>query len=179
MKTKTAFALAAAFAAGLALAPADAAAQIDTRRDNGGWSNRDRNRDRDVDRDWNWDRDRDRRGASVESLAKRAERESNSFRDWFEDNYRNRRLGRERDNRWLKSEIQNLDEALEHVRSRADDRRPTRGRADMEDALDHARRIDRELIVDNDRDTRFTVRPWVELRLTLDRLARVYGVRRF
>lgn len=68
---------------------------------------------------------------------------------------------------------------MERVRSRADDRRPERGRSDLADAMEHARRIDRELIFDRDRDTRFTVPEWVDLRLTLDRLARVYGVRRF
>ena len=150
-----------------ALAPRDAAAQIDTRRG-----------DR-YSRTWDRNEDRDLRGSSIETLARRTERESNAFREWFERNYRSRRLGRSRDNRWLKGEIQSLDEAMERVRSHADDRRPERGRSDVEDAMDHARRIDRELIFDNDRDTRFTNRPWVDLRLTLDRLARAYNVRRF
>lgn len=177
-KRNIAVALAALIVAGLSLVPADASAQIDTRRD-GRWSDRDRERDRGRQNDWNWDRDRDRRGSSVEALARRAERESNSFRAWFERNYDRRRLGRDHDNRWLKHEIQELDEAMERVRSRADDRRPERGRSQVEDALEHARRIDRELIFDRDRDTRFTVPEWIELRMTLDRLARVYGVRRF
>ena len=171
MRKDTLAILVAALVAIAAIAPQDAASQIDTRRDT-------RN-SRDRDRDWNWDRDRDARGRSIESLAKRTERESNAFRAWFERNYDARRLGRSRDNRWLKNEIQNLDEAMERVRRRADDRRPDRGRKDFEDAMGHARRVDRELIFDNDRDTRFTNRPWVELRLTLDRLARVYNVRRF
>lgn len=173
MNTKLNLALAALLTAALA---AGAAAQVDTRR--GGYDRRD-DRGYSRDRDWNWDRDRDRRGNSVEALTKRAERESNSFRAWFERNYDKRRLGRERDNRWLKNEIQNLDEAMERARSRADDRRPERARGAVEKALDSARRIDRELIFDRDRDTRFTVPEWVDLRLTLDRLARVYGVRRF
>ncbi len=168
-------ALAALFMAALATS---AAAQVDTRR----WDDRDRNRDqfrgRDRSQDWNWDRDRDPRGSSNEWLAKRAERESNSFRAWFERNYSRRQLGRERDNRWLKNEIQSLDEAMERVRRKADDRRPARGRGELEDAMDHARRIDRELVFNGDRDTRFTVPEWIDLRLTLDRLARVYGVRR-
>ena len=42
----------------------------------------------------------------------------------------------------------------------------------------HARRIDRALVLEHDRDTRFTIREWIEFRLTLDSLARAYGVRR-
>lgn len=178
--TKIVVTLAAMMMASLALIPAEASAQINTRRPD--WGDRDRGRDYDRGRrnnDWGWDRDRDSRGRSLEALARRTERESNAFRDWFERNYRSRRLGRSQDNRWLKNEIQQLDEAMERTRRRADDRNPDRGRRDFQDAMDHARRIDRELIFDNDRDTRFTNRPWVELRLTMDRLARIWNVRRF
>lgn len=160
-----AVALAAFAVAGLSLFPADAHAQIDVRR--GGDFRYDRDRDR---------RD-DRRGPSIETLAKRTERESNAFRDWFERQYRNRRLGRDRDGRSLKAEVQDLDEAMERVRRRADGN-STRGRKDFEDAMAHARRIDRELVFERDRDTRFTTREWIDLRLTLDSLARAYGVRR-
>jgi len=159
----------AALAVGLAVLPSDASAQIRTRRDD----------------DYRWNR-RDRRDYNIESLARRTERESNSFRDWFEHNYSRGRLGRSRDNRWLKNEIQNMDEALERVRRRADDRHPERGRSDMEDAMDHARRIDRELVTDTvlgglgrDRQTRNTVPEWIDFRRTLDDLARAYGIRRF
>ena len=166
-----AVALAAFAVAGLSLFPADAHAQIDTRR--GGVSRYDQDRSRDRD----WDRRDDRRGPSIETLAKRTERESNAFRDWFERQYRNRRLGRDRDGRSLKAEVQSLDEAMERVRHRADGN-STRGRKDFEDAMAHARRIDRELVFERDRDTRFTTREWIDLRLTLDSLARAYGVRR-
>lgn len=169
----------AALAIGFTLLPSDASAQIRTRRDDDRWDQRDRDRDR--------DRGRDRRNYNIESLARRTERESNSFRDWFERNNSRRRMGRSQDNRWLKNEIQNLDEALERVRRKADDRRPERGRSDMQDAMEHARRIDRELVVGGvlggvlgrDRDTRYTVQEWVDFRRTLDDLARAYGVRRF
>lgn len=153
------FTLAAVFAASLALAPASALAQFRTRRDDG---YRDDRRD---------DR-RDLRGLVVD-----AERQSNAFRAWFERNYDRRRLGREHDNRWLKGEIQDLDETMERLRGRAGDR--DRARDLVGEAMDHARRIDRELVLGGDRDTRFTVREWVDLRLTLDSLARAYNVRRF
>lgn len=160
----------AALAVSLAFLPTNASAQVRTRRDDYRWNRR----------------DRDRRDYDIESLARRTERESNSFRDWFERNYSRRRLGRERDNRWLKNEIQEMDEALERVRRRADNRHPERGRSDMQDAMEHARRIDRELVVDGvlggvgrDRDTRFTVPEWIDFRRTLDDLARAYDVRRF
>lgn len=171
---KIAVALAAAFVAGVALAPTQAQAQIDTRR--GDWDRRDRDWDR---RDRDWDRNDRNRRWSVESQVRQAERQSNAFRAWFERNYSRRRLGREHDNRWLKNEIQNLDEAMERLRGKADDNRPNQGRAQIEDALAHARRIDRELIFDRDRDTRFTIPEWVDLRVTLDGLARTYNVRRF
>lgn len=74
-----------AVAALLAALAVSATAQVDTRR-SGDWR-RDQDRNRDWGRDWSWDRDRDPRGASVENLARRAERESNSFRAWFERNY--------------------------------------------------------------------------------------------
>lgn len=160
------FSFAAALSVAAILAPSLASAQVNTRRD-------DYRRDRD-DRD-----DRRDRRESIETLARRTERDSNSFRAWFERNYSRRRLGRERDNRWLKREIQQLDEAMERVRAKADDRNRDRGLRDFEDAMDHARRIDRELIFDNDRDTRFTTPEWVQFRRTLDDLARAYGVRRF
>ena len=164
-----AIALAALAVAGLSFLPADARAQIDTRRDGDRY---DRTRPR------NWDRDRDdRRGPSVETLARRTERASNAFRDWFERQYRDRRLGRDPDGRSLKAEVQGLDEAMERVRRRADGD-STRGRHDFEEAMDHARRIDRALVFERDRDTRFTTREWIDLRLTLDDLARAYGVRR-
>lgn len=163
---KTVFSLAAALAVAAVMAPSFASAQVNTRRD-----------DYRRDRDDRGDR-RDYRG-SIESLARRTERDSNSFRAWFERNYSRRRLGRERDNRWLKHEIQELDEAMERVRAKADDRNRDRGRRDFENAMDHARRIDRELIFDNDRDTRFTVPEWIDFRRTLDDLARAWGVRRF
>ena len=161
----------------LALLPADASAQVSTRRGDYAPPRSDRDRDRGRRDEWDRRDDRDRRGPSVESLAKRTERESNSFRDWFERQYRQRRLGRDRDNRWLKDEVQNLDEAMERVRHRADGN-SNRGRNDFEDAMAHARRIDRALVLEHDRDTRFTIREWIEFRLTLDSLARAYGVRR-
>jgi hypothetical protein len=160
------FSLAAALSVAAILAPNLASAQVNTRRD-------DYRRDRDDRSDR-----RDRRDG-IETLARRTERDSNSFRAWFERNYSRRRLGRERDNRWLKHEIQELDEAMERVRGKADDRNRDRGLRDFENAMDHARRIDRELIFDNDRDTRFTVPEWIQFRRTLDDLARAYGVRRF
>lgn len=164
-KTKSlALTLAALIAAGLALAPSDAHAQFDTRRGDA----------RDGDRR---SRDQDRRGRDPRDLVYDAERQSNAFRDWFEHNYKKRRLGRDHDNRWLKGEIQGLDETMERLRARVNDR--DRSRDLVQDAMEHARRIDRELILDNDRDTRFSVREWVDLRITLDGLARAYGVRRF
>lgn len=164
--------------AGLAFAPSTASAQVDTRR--GDW--RDRNRDWDRDRDRNRGRgryDRDNRYGSIESIARRTERESNAFRAWYERNYSRHRLSRSQDNRWLKREIQGLDEAMERVRRRASDNNPNRGRSDFEDAMNHARRIDRELIFDRDRDARATIPEWIDFRVSLDALARAYGVRRF
>lgn len=161
VKKNLTLAIAALAVVGAAL-PSTASAQVDTRRDR--WDRYDYRPGRGDRRDW-----------VVRPLVVRVERESNSFRAWFEKNYDRRRLGRERDNRWLKNEIQGMDEALERLRSRASDSRPGIGREQLEDALNHARRIDDE--IGRDRDTRFTLREWDDLRHSLDDLARLYRVR--
>ncbi len=150
-----AIALAAISVAGFTLIPTPASAQ--------GWR-REYRRPIPVNRDW-----------VVRPLVNDAERESNSFRAWFERDYSRLHLGRERDNRWLKHEIQSMDEAMERLRARADDRRPGIGKEDLIDAIGHARKIDNEIY--RDRDTRFTVNEWSDLRRTLNDLARLYNVR--
>lgn len=151
-----AISLAAVCVASVALLPADANAQF--------WHRRQEFRHPvPGNRDW-----------VVRPLVNDAERESNSFRAWFEKNYSREHLGRDRDNRWLKHEIQSMDEAMERLRARADDNRPGIGREDLVDAISHARRVDDEIL--KDRDTRFTYREWADLRRTLNDLARLYEV---
>lgn len=152
---RTTLTLVAALAALVTLVPATASAQFRHRRDP---------RPMIVRHTW-----------GVRPLVDRAERESNAFRAWFERNYDRRNLGRYHDNRWLKGQIQDLDESMERLRSKADDRRPGVGREQLLQALSHARQIDRE--IRNDRDTRFTVGEWNDLRRTLNDLARLYDVR--
>jgi hypothetical protein len=149
--------LAAISVAGVTLLPADANAQFRRRSP-------EYRRPVPANRDW-----------VVRPLVNDAERESNSFRAWFERNYSRLHLGRERDSRWLKHEIQEMDESMERLRSRADDNRPGIGREDLVDAIAHARKIDGEIL--RDRDTRFTYREWTDLRRTLNDLARLYDVR--
>jgi len=151
-----AFTLIAFCVASVTLLPADANAQFRRR-----WP--EYRRPVPTNRDW-----------VVRPLVNDAERESNSFRAWFERNYSRLHLGRERDSRWLKHEIQEMDEAMERLRARADDHRPGIGREDLVDAIAHARRIDSEIL--RDRDTRFTYREWTDLRRTLNDLARLYNV---
>ncbi len=146
--------LAAVCVASMALLPADANAQFRHRRPEYRVP---------ANRDW-----------VVRPLVNDAERESNSFRAWFERNYSREHLGRDRDNRWLKHEIQSMDEAMERLRARADDNRPGIGREDLVDAISHARRVDDEIL--KDRDTRFTYGEWTDLRRTLNDLARLYEV---
>lgn len=154
--------LAALVAAGLALLPASANAQFRTRRDG------DRPHTVVV-----------RNDGDVLRFIARSERQSNAFRSWFERNYKKLRLGKDRDNRWLKGQIQDLDEAMERLRKRTVDGRPMsrygNDREQMQDALNHARNIDREIF--RERDTRFTYREWLDLRDTMNDLARLYDLR--
>ena len=160
-RTKTlALSLAALFVAGVALAPSDASAQVRTRRDDGYYQDRDYR----PLRDW-----------QVKPLVDRAERESNSFRAWYESTYRRDRLGRDPRARDFKHDIQRMDEAMERLRRKADDRKPGVGREDLQQALGWATEIDREIT--RDRDTRFTYREWQDLRDALNGLARLYEVR--
>lgn len=147
-------ALAAAFVGVGILTPADAAAQRRYRP----------SYDRPVRADW-----------KVRPLVDRSERESNAFRKYFESHNAKGRLGRYHDNRYLKDQIQGMDEAFERLRSRADDRRPGVGKEQLVDALNHARQIDREIY--DARDTKRTIREWNDLRITLNRLADLYDVR--
>ena len=150
--------LAAVFAAGLTLIPTAAQAQFRTRRGDT------YSRPYPASRDW-----------VVRPSVVRAERESNAFRAWFERNYARLRLRRDRDDRFLKSDVQSMDEAMERLRGRASDGRPGAGRDELQDALGHARTIDREIF--RNRDARFTYREWLDLRDTLNGLARLYDVR--
>lgn len=152
--------LAALVAASLALAPSRADAQVDTRR-----------RDR-------YERPlppRDRRDWVVRPSVDRAERQSNGFRAWFENVYAHRHLGHDPEARDFKHEVQHLDEAMERLRSRADDHRPGIGRGELQDAIGHGRTVDRMIL--DDRRTRFAYDGWADLRATLNELARLYDVR--
>ena len=147
-------ALAAAFVGVGILTPADASAQRRHRSDY----------DRPVRQDW-----------KVRPLVDTTERQSNAFRKSCESHDSRGRLGRYHDNRYLKDQIQSMDEAFERLRSRADDRRPGVGKDQLVDALNHARQIDREIY--DARDTKRTIREWNDLRGTLNRLADLYDVR--
>ena len=161
-RTKTlALSLATLFVGGLVLAPSPASAQVRTRRDDGFYQD---DYDRRAPRVW-----------EVKTSVDRAERQSNSFRAWYEGTYRRDRLGRDPRARDFKHDIQRMDEAMERLRRHADDRKPFAGREDLQEALGFATEIDREIT--RDRDTRFTYREWTDLRDTLDHLARVYEVR--
>ena len=158
-RTKTlALSLAAPFVAALALVPIDAVAQVRTRRDDGYFR---------------WDRPA--RDWEVRPAVDRAERQSNAFRAWYESTYRRDRMGRDPRARDFKRDVQRMDEAMERLRRRADDRKPGIGREDLQEALGWATEIDRE--IGRDRDTRFTYREWQDLRDTLGGLARLYEVR--
>ncbi len=147
--TRTTLTLIAAFAAVATLVPSTASAQR-------GWRN-----DRHpavARRDW-----------VVRPLVVRTERESNAFRAWFERSSFRRDSG-------LKRNIQNMDEALERLRSKASDSRPGLGRDELNRALAQARIVDRK--VSPRRQGRVANREWNDLRRTLNDLARVYGVGR-
>ena len=116
-----------------------------------------------------------RRDWQVRPAVDRAERQSNAFRHWYEKVYARRGFHRDGDARDFKHDIQDMDEAMERLRHKADDRRPGVGRGELQDALRHARDIDRE--IGRDRDTRFTYREWQDLRDTLNDLARIYDLR--
>ncbi|RYG46319.1 hypothetical protein EON79_10445 [bacterium] len=142
-----ALSLAALLAVGLAVLPAQAEAQ--SRRWGKGQPAQNR-------RQW-----------QVKPLIVRVERESNSFRAWFE------RSDSRRDSN-LKRDVQRLDESLERLRSRASDNRPGVGREDLQNALRYAQNIDRRIYRSENRKTN---REWSDLRRTLGDLARVYGLR--
>ncbi len=161
-RTRTfALSLAALFAAGFALTPTDASAQVRTRRDDGYY---DRGRDDRPVRDW-----------EVRPLVDRAERQSNSFRAWYEHIYAKDRLGHDPYAHDFKRDIQHMDEAMERLRRKADDHRPGVGRDELREAIRWGSEIDRE--VGRNRDTRFTYREWEDLRGTLNDLAHLYDVR--
>lgn len=153
MKTKASLGLAvlATLLVGATLAPTDAQAQRGRRYGT-------------PRRDW-----------VVRPLVDSAERQSNAFRAYFESHDARGRLGRFHDNKYLKNQIQDMDEAFERLRSKADDRRPGVGKPELQDALRHARMIDREVYFAP--DTRKTIREWNDLRITLNSLANLYDVR--
>ena len=109
-----------------------------------------------------------RQDRAVRPLVVRTERESNAFRAWFARSpYRREKA--------LKRNIQNMDESLERLRSRASDGRPGVGRDELNRALNQARVID--VRIAPRRQGYVVNREWNDLRRTLNDLARVYGVR--
>ena len=112
---------------------------------------------------------------TVRPLVDAAERQSNAFRQYFENNFAKGRIGRYHDNKFLKNHIQRMDEAIERLRSKADDRRPGIGKGELQQALAQARTVDREIYFAG--DTRKTIREWTDLRATFNDLARLYRVR--
>ncbi|GEM_PF-3932315 len=112
---------------------------------------------------------------SVRPLIDTAERQSDAFRAYFESHDARERLGRYHDDKYLKRQIQKMDEAFERLRGKADDHRPGLGKGELQKALDHARLVDREIYYAS--ETNRTIREWTEPRGTFNDLARLYGVR--
>lgn len=112
---------------------------------------------------------------TVRPLVDTTERQSNAFRDYFEHHVSDGRMGRYHDNQYLKAEIQRMDEAFERLRAKADDHRPGIGVGELQDALRHARLVDREIYFAGDSNR--TIREWVDLRTSLNQLADLYQVR--
>ncbi len=112
---------------------------------------------------------------TVRPLVDTTERQSNAFRDFFEHHVADGRMGRYHDNQYLKSQIQEMDEAFERLRSKADDHRPGIGVGDLQNALKHARMVDREIYSAGDNNR--TIREWSDLRGSLNALADLYQVR--
>lgn len=152
MKTKESLGLAvlATLLVGATLTPTDAQAQFRRRHA--------------AHRDW-----------VVRPLVDTAERQSNAFRAYFESHDSSGRLGRFHDNQYLKQQIQGMDEAFERLRSKADDRQPGVGKPDLLEAIRYGRLVNREVYYAP--DTRKTIREWNDLRVTLNSLANLYGVR--
>ena len=112
---------------------------------------------------------------TVRPLVDTTERQSNAFRDFFEHHVSDGRMGRYHDNQYLKHQIQLMDESFERLRDKADDHRPGIGVGDLQDALKHARMVDREIYFAGDNNR--TIREWSDLRYSLNSLASLYQVR--
>lgn len=161
------------------------------------------NRGRDRDRDDNPRMQRDMR--DLRELVNQTERHSNSFRDYFEHNFRSNGHSE----RWsvssdydrhpehqgrngqmtLRDAIQNLDEDFERLRNEVDHHGRTRqARQFMDEILEHSGDVDQRMghvrdWYDNTRDRNWRYdrsdlsSRWRDLRSDINSLARNFGVR--